>query len=99
MVLLAVVRLGDEAHGLMIRRDVSARAEHDYSVGAVYTTLQRLESKGFLTSRTTGPLPVRGGRSRRQFKVTAAGLRALSDAQRVAASVWMGLRDPFGETA
>jgi DNA-binding PadR family transcriptional regulator len=99
MVLLAVVRLGDDAHGLVIRRDVSARAEHDYSVGAVYTTLQRLETKGLLTSRTTDPLPIRGGRSRRHFMVTAAGHRALSEAQRVAASVWMGLGDPTGETA
>ena len=99
MVLLAVVRLGDAAHGLMIRRDVSARAEHDYSVGAVYTTLQRLETKGFLKSRTTDPLPVRGGRSRRHFTVTAAGHRALRDAERVTASVWTGLRGPTGETA
>ena len=99
VVMLAVVRLGDEAHGLMIRRDVSARAEHDYSVGAVYTTLQRLEAKGFLASRKTDPLPIRGGRSRRQFKVTADGHRALSEAQRVTESVWMGLRDPTGELA
>jgi DNA-binding PadR family transcriptional regulator len=83
----------------VIRRDVSARAEHDYSVGAVYTTLQRLETKGLLASRTTDPLPVRGGRSRRHFVVTAAGHRALSEAQRVAAAVWMGLSDPTGETA
>jgi PadR family transcriptional regulator PadR len=90
-VLLAVVRLGADAYGLAIRRDVSARTRHDYSVGAVYTTLQRLEEKGFVSSRTTDPLPVRGGRSRRQFKVTAAGQRALREAQRVAASVWDGV--------
>ena len=91
-ILLAVARLGDDAHGLAIRRDVSARTRHDYSVGAVYTTLQRLEEKGFVSSRTTDPLPVRGGRARRQFKVTAAGRRAMRDAERVAASVWAGLR-------
>jgi DNA-binding PadR family transcriptional regulator len=90
-VLLAVVRLGDDAHGLAIRSDVSARTRHDYSVGAVYTTLQRLEAKGFLSSRTTDPLPVRGGRSRRHFTITAAGQRALREAQRVAASVWAGV--------
>ena len=91
-ILLAVARLGDDAHGLAIRRDVSARTRHDYSVGAVYTTLQRLEEKGFVSSRTTDPLPVRGGRARRQFKVTAAGRRAMRDAEGVAASVWAGLR-------
>jgi len=91
-ILLAVARLGDDPHGLAIRRDVSARTRHDYSVGAVYTTLQRLEEKGFVSSRTTDPLPVRGGRARRQFKVTAAGRRAMRDAEGVAASVWAGLR-------
>lgn len=90
-ILLAVARIGDGAHGLAIRRDVSARTKHDYSVGAVYTTLQRLETKGFVSSRTTDPLPVRGGRSRREFKLTASGRRALRQAERVAASVWAGI--------
>lgn len=90
-VLLAVVRLDQEAYGLAIRRDVSARMRHDYSVGAVYTTLQRLEGKGFVSSRPTDALPVRGGRARRQFAVTASGQRALRESQRVAASVWAGV--------
>ena len=90
-VLLAVARLGDDAYGLSIRRDVSARTCRDYSVGAVYTTLQRLEDKGLLRSRATEPLPVRGGRSRRQFKITAAGHRAVRDAERIAASIWAGV--------
>src|SRR5678815_40698 len=91
-VLLAVARLGDNAHGLAIRGDVSARTNHDYSVGAIYTTLQRLENKGFVSSWMTDPLPVRGGRSRRQFKISAPGQRALRDAQRMTASVWAGVR-------
>ena len=91
IVLLTVARLGDDAYGLAVRRAVSARTRRDYSIGAVYTTLQRLEDKGFLRSRTTEPLPVRGGRSRRQFKLTAAGTRAMRDAERVAASVWAGI--------
>ncbi len=90
-VLLAVARLGDDAYGLAVRRDLSARLNRDYSVGATYTTLQRLEEKGLLASRTTAPLPVRGGRSRRQFSVTGAGRKAIRDAQRVAASVWAGV--------
>ena len=90
-VLLAVGRLGDGAFGLAVRRDVSERTRRDYSVGAVYTTLQRLEDKGLVASRTTEPLPVRGGRARRQFRVTAAGQRAIRDAQRTAAAVWAGV--------
>lgn len=94
-VLLAVARLGEDAYGLAVRRDVSARTQRDYSVGAVYATLQRLEDKGFVNSRTTDPLPVRGGRARRLFELTAAGRRALREAQRVAASVWAGVGRPI----
>lgn len=90
-ILVAVARLGDGAHGLALRRDVSARTGHDYSVGAVYTTLARLEAKGLLTSHTTEPLAVRGGRSRRQYTVTAPGQRALRAAERRTASVWAGV--------
>ena len=87
-VLLAVARLGDDAYGLAVRRDVSSLLRHDYSVGAIYTTLERLEDKGFVSSRTTDPTPRRGGRSRRHFCLTAAGRRALQEAKRVAASAW-----------
>jgi len=90
-VLLAVARLGDDAYGLGVRRDVSARTGREQSVGAIYTTLERLQAKGLLTSKTTDPLPTRGGRSRRQFRITAAGHRAIRDAERVAKSVWAGL--------
>src|SRR3954471_5202860 len=90
-VLLAVVRLADDAYGLAIRRDVSERTNRDYSVGAIYTTLARLESKGFISSYASDPLPTRGGRSRRQFKITSAGHRAIRDAEDVAVSVWGGV--------
>jgi DNA-binding PadR family transcriptional regulator len=90
--LLAVTRLGDDAYGLAVRRDLAERTGRDYSVGAVYTTLQRLEDKGYVTSRATDPLPVRGGRSRRHFTLTGAGARALREAERHAASIWAGVR-------
>jgi len=88
--LLTVARLGDEAYGLAVRHDLSERTGRDYSVGAVYTTLQRLEDKGLLSSRASEPLPVRGGRSRRHFALTGAGARAIRDAERQAASLWSG---------
>ena len=93
--LLAVARLKDDAYGLAIRSDLTDRTGRDYSVGAVYTTLQRLEDKGLLTSRYSDPLPVRGGRSRRHFSLTGAGARALRDAERHAASIWAGVRKPL----
>ena len=89
--LLAVARLGDEAYGLAVREDLSERVGRDYSVGAIYTTLQRLEDKGLLVSHASDPLPVRGGRSRRHFRLTGAGRRAIRDAERQAAAMWAGV--------
>ena len=89
--LLTVARLGDEAYGLAVRHDLSERTGHDYSVGAVYTTLQRLEDKGLLSSHASEPLPIRGGRSRRHFALTGGGARAIRDAERQAASLWAGV--------
>jgi DNA-binding PadR family transcriptional regulator len=88
--LLAVARLGDDAYGLAVRRDLAERTDREHSIGAIYTTLQRLEDKGLLTSHASDPLPVRGGRSRRHFKLTGAGARALREAERHTASVWAG---------
>ena len=90
--LLTVARLGDEAYGLAVRHDLAERTGRDYSVGAIYTTLQRLEDKGLLKSHASDPLPVRGGRSRRHFTLTGAGARAIRDAERQAASLWAGVR-------
>lgn len=89
--LLAVVRLADDAYGLAVRQDLAERTGRELSVGAVYTTLQRLEDKGLLRSRTTAPLPVRGGRSRRHYTLTGAGARAIRDAERHAESIWTGI--------
>jgi PadR family transcriptional regulator, regulatory protein PadR len=93
--LLAVARLNDKAYGLAIKRDLAARTGRDYSVGALYTTLQRLEDKGLLTSRYSEPLPIRGGRSRRHFTLTGAGARALREAERHATSIWAGIGTPL----
>ncbi|MBC7896154.1 MAG: helix-turn-helix transcriptional regulator [Cytophagaceae bacterium] len=91
VVLLSIIRLGDDAYGLAVRRDVSARTGHDYSVGAIYTTLQRLEDKGMLNTWTSEPLPVRGGRARKHFRLTSTGRRAMREAERRATSVWAGV--------
>ena len=93
--LLAVARLADEAYGLAVRQDLGHRAGRDYSVGAIYTTLQRLETKGLLTSRASEPLPVRGGRSRRLFSVTGAGAQAIRDAQQHTVAMWAGMGSPI----
>lgn len=91
IVLLVVVELGDDAYGAEIRRAVSQRTGHDYSVGGVYASLQRLEGKAFVTSHESEPLPVRGGRSRRYFTATKAGREALRRATAAKKRFWAGI--------
>jgi PadR family transcriptional regulator, regulatory protein PadR len=90
-VLLAVHRLDENAYGLALRRDLEARTGRDHSVGAIYTTLDRLQQKGLVSSRASNPTPERGGRSRRVFKVTADGLRSIRAAEAMTRSVWSGV--------
>src|SRR5215471_19037347 len=77
IVLLAVMRLGDEAYGIMVRREIESIAGRDLSVGAVYATLVRLESKGLVKSSAGEPTAERGGRAKRYFRVTADGKAAV----------------------
>lgn len=89
-VLLCVGLLRDDAYGVAVRGAVSKRLGRDCSIGAVYTTLQRLENKGFVESWTSDPTPVRGGRAKRRFALTAAGDRAIRQAQKTAQRLWSG---------
>jgi DNA-binding PadR family transcriptional regulator len=89
--LLSVIRLRDDAYGASIRRDLSERAKRDYSVGAIYTTLQRLEDKGLLSSSMTEPTAVRGGRAKRRFQLTAPGHAAVTHARELRAAFWSGV--------
>lgn len=88
MALMAISDLGTEAYGLGVRREVARRSGHEYSVGAIYTTLSRLEGKGWISASMSDPQPVRGGRARRQFQITRAGARALTTARRRADALW-----------
>src|SRR5215831_6335087 len=82
VVLLAILRLGDTAYGVSIREEIAARTDRDPAPGALYTTLDRLEAKKLVASRYADPTPERGGRSKRYFTVTAAGVKAVASAQR-----------------
>jgi len=79
IVLLAVLRLGEQAYGAKIRQTVAEATERDVSIGAVYATLDRLERKGYLKSWQGEATPERGGRAKRYFRVEGAGVQALSD--------------------
>lgn len=90
-VLLAVVHLGDRAYGVSIRREIEARTGRDVVIGALYTSLERLERKAYLRSSMSEPTPERGGRSKRYFTLTAAGTRALREARARLDRMWDGL--------
>ena len=92
IVLLAVVRLEEKAYGVPIRREIEERGGRGTSVGALYSTLDRLEAKGYVRSWFADPTPQRGGRSKRYFSVTAAGLEALAHSKNVLDRMWKGLR-------
>lgn len=81
LVLLALLRLGDQAYGVTVRREIAERAERDVSLGAIYATLGRLESKGFVRSRVGEPTAERGGRAKRHFRVTAKGAAVVERTQ------------------
>lgn len=81
LVLLAVMRCGDNAYGVTIRQTVSEVAERETALGAIYTTLERLEQKGMVSSRLGEPTAERGGRAKRYFRIEGAGVQALRDAQ------------------
>ena len=97
MLLLAAHGLGTEAYGIAVRNLVERETGRTVSLGPVYTALDRLELKGLLRSRTVDGTPTRGGRRRRVFMLTAAGLRALTALQAARARLYRhaGL-DPAG---
>jgi DNA-binding PadR family transcriptional regulator len=89
LVLLALLSLdGDEAYGMNIRRVLLHEAGRDVSVPTVYSALDRLESKGFVTSRLGAPTPERGGRAKRLFRVEPGGVRALHEVRRTLENMW-----------
>jgi len=82
VVLLAILRLDDNAYGVTIRKEIRECTDRTPAPGALYNTLDRLESKGMVTSRLGDPSPQRGGRAKRLFCVTANGIEAVARAQR-----------------
>ena len=91
IVLLAILRLGEEAYAIPIRQEIAERTGRSVARGALYTALERLEVKRCLRSRMSDPLPERGGRSRRYFTLTPAGLSALRASRRSLMRLWQGL--------
>lgn len=95
IVLLALVRLHNNAYGMSIRQEIEVRAGRDVSIGAVYTTLERLEEKGLVSSRRGEATAERGGRAKRYFRIKAPGILALNQSKRTFERMWSGVR-PVG---
>ena len=95
LVLLALVRLGAEAYGVAIRDEIEREAGRDVTLGAVYTTLLRLENKGLVSSRLGDPSPQRGGRRKKYYRPLAAGRRELLSSLEALRSMTRGLEPDF----
>jgi DNA-binding PadR family transcriptional regulator len=91
MILLALMRLGDEAYGVPISREIEQTSGRTVALATLYATLTRLEKNGLVSSRLGEPTPERGGRAKRYFRATAKGVREVRDAQRVFTSLWSGI--------
>jgi DNA-binding PadR family transcriptional regulator len=94
-VLLGLVRLGPDAYGRAILKEVQARLERDVSAGAVYATLDRLEDKALISSRLGPGTAVRAGRPRRYYVIEHTGVRALNESKAAVEQLWRGFRWPL----
>jgi PadR family transcriptional regulator, regulatory protein PadR len=97
LVLFGVLRLKDDAYGAAIRQEIHDQSGRDVSINAVYTTLDRLESKGLLKSWTGEPTPNRGGRRRKFYAMKPAGMHALRQAYKTVAAMASGFERDLGK--
>jgi len=91
MVMLALIRLGDEAYGVPISIEIEEHSGHDVALGSVYAALERLQDRGLVSSTVGEPTAERGGRAKRYFKVTGKGMKVVQDTQRTLMRLWKGL--------
>ena len=95
VVLLTLLHLGEDAYGMTIRVEIEERTDRPVSIGAVYTTLRRLERKGLVASQLGAPSPSRGGRAKKFFRLEPAGLEALERSRAMFNRLWEGVSAPL----
>lgn len=88
LVLLTIAAFGDEAYGVAIKEDIEQRTNRSISIGALHSTLTRIEEKGFISSWLGGATQERGGRKKRFFNLTAEGKTALSKSKELRDELW-----------
>lgn len=99
MLLLALLRLGEEAYGVTIAGELEQHTGREVVVASVYARLESLQERGLVTSRLGDPTPERGGRAKRYFHITGAGIREIREARRSLMNMWKGLPELKGEKA
>jgi DNA-binding PadR family transcriptional regulator len=88
MILVAILRVGDDAYGVQVAREIETVGGRRVLLGAVYTALDRLERNGLVASIIGNPTPQRGGRAKRFFRATPRGVRAARDTQKALVALW-----------
>jgi PadR family transcriptional regulator len=88
MVMLAIIRIGDDAYGVSISDEIEETTGSEVLLGSVYDALARLEAKGLIASSLGEATPERGGRAKRHFRTTSRGLRLVRDTQRSLVKLW-----------
>ena len=96
MVMLAVLRVRDNAYGVPIAREIEQSAGRSVTLAAVYLALDRLTHNGLVACRLGEPTPERGGRAKKFFRITASGLRAIRRTQRAFVALWKGIPELKG---
>src|SRR5712691_5395147 len=99
IVMLALIRLGENAYGVPITLEIEERTGREVAVGSVYAALERLEDKGFVTSELGESTPERGGRAKKYFRLTARGLKEVRETQRALVNLRHGLPELQGGKA
>ena len=88
MILLAILRVGEDAYGVEIAREIETTGGRRVLLGAAYAALDRLERNGLVSSTLGNPTPERGGRAKRYFRVTPRGVRAVRETQQALVALW-----------
>jgi len=88
LVLLTIASLGHDAYGVSIKQDIETRCNRSISIGALHSTITRLEEKGFLKSWLGGATQERGGRSKRYYEITQAGKKAVTETKSMRDELW-----------
>ena len=91
MVMLAIIRIGDDAYGVSISNEIEQTTGNEVLLGSVYDALTRLEEKGLISSALGEATPERGGRAKRHFQTTPKGLRLVRDTRQSLVKLWKGL--------